>query len=438
MSLLDYERQFSQLRANSSGGHKSPHKVAMLTTVLDLIASGDITSNHIPFSEELKTQFAIRLKELGTPGDRPNPHLPFFHLRSEGFWHHQIRPGKSEQYHQLSTASGPGVINDNIFYAFLDDTLFELLQDQYNRELLRQALFTNLDDQGRLNILRQNGGWDWLECELIVADYLDMLHKHMAGQKYNKTAHRKALQAKLNSRSHGSIEYKHQNISAILVELGLPYIPGYKPASNYQSHLKRAVLAHIAARPGDLSDLTTVADTDPDVPSIIDWAKVFDPELPEKLPGVEEPQRQYLAREINFSEREQRNQRLGEHGESFVIEYEKYRLMQAGREDLVRDITWASKHQGDGLGYDIRSFDPATERELFLEVKTTKSGKYQPFYISENERAFSNDFARDYRLYRVFQFAEQPRLFILPGAIERHAALLPQQYQAAFKNTNRR
>jgi len=432
MSLLDYERRFSQLRAHSAGGHKSPHKVAMLMAVLDLIASGDITANRILFTEELKAQFVRHLKELGTPEDRPNPHLPFFHLRSEGFWHHHVRPGKSEEYAQLSTASGPGVINDHILYASLDDALFELLQDPYPRELLRQALLTNLDDQGRLNILRQNDGWDWLECELIVADYLDMLYKQMAGQKYSKAEHRRALQAKLNGRSHGSIEYKHQNISAILVELGLPYIPGYKPASNYQSDLKRAVLSHVAARPGDLSDLTTAADTDPSTPGVIDWKKVLDPELPEKLPEVREPQRQYLARNINFSEREQRNQKLGESGEHFVIEYEKYRLAQAGRQDLAREITWASKHEGDGLGYDIRSFDPSRERELFLEVKTTQSGKYQPFYISENERAFSNDYADDYRLYRVFQFAEHPRLFILPGAIEQHAELLPQQYQAAF------
>ena len=432
MSLLDYEQKFSQLRANSTGGHKSPHKVAMLMAVLDLIASGDITVNRILFTEELKAQFVRRLKELGTPDDRSTPHLPFFHLRSEGFWHLEPRPGKSEQYKQLSTASGPGVINDHIDYAFLDNALFELLQDPYPRELLRQALLTNLDDHGRLNILRQNGGWDWLECELIVADYLDMLHEQMAGQKYSKAEHRRALQAKLNGRSHGSIEYKHQNISAILVELGLPYIPGYKPASNYQSDLKRAVLAHVAARPGDVSDLTTAADTAPSTPGAIDWDKVLDPELPEKLPEVREPQRQYLARNINFSEREQRNQKLGERGESFVIEYEKYRLTQAGRRDLARDIAWASRDEGDGLGFDIRSFDPATEQPLFLEVKTTQSGKYQPFYISENERAFSNDYADDYRLYRVFQFAKQPRLFILPGAIEQHAELLPQQYQAAF------
>ncbi|TDT44547.1 uncharacterized protein DUF3883 [Halospina denitrificans] len=432
MSLLDYERRFSQLRANSAGGHKSPHKVAMLTVVIDLIASGDIASNHIPFSEQLKTRFIERLKELGTSNDRPNPHLPFFHLRSEGFWHHQVRPGKSEQYGQLSTVGGPGAIEEHILYAYLDDELFELLQNQYVRELLREALLTNLDDQARAKILRQGNGWDWLECEFTVADYLDMLHKQLAGEQYSKKKHREALKQRLNGRSDSSIEYKHQNISAILVELGLPYIPGYKPASNYQAQLKRAVLAHIAARPGDLTDLSTPAETTPSTPGVINWEKVLDPDLPEQLPQVREPQRQYLARNLNFSEREQRNRKLGERGESFVIDFEQYRLTQAGRQDLAREISWASRDNGDGLGYDILSFDPISEHPLFLEVKTTQSGKYQPFYISENERAFSNDYSDEYRLYRVYQFGDQPKLFVLPGAIEQYAALLPQQYRVSF------
>jgi hypothetical protein len=33
------------------------------------------------------------------------------------------------------------------------------------------------------------------------------------------------------------VEFKHQNISAVLEELGLPWIPGYKPKRNYQRAL---------------------------------------------------------------------------------------------------------------------------------------------------------------------------------------------------------
>lgn len=34
---------------------------AMLTVVIDLIASGDLANNRVPFSEQLKTRFVDRL-----------------------------------------------------------------------------------------------------------------------------------------------------------------------------------------------------------------------------------------------------------------------------------------------------------------------------------------------------------------------------------------
>jgi len=58
---------------------------------------------------------------------------------------------------------------------------------------------------------------------------------------------------------------------------------------------------------------------------------------------------------------------------------ERERLLELGRKDLVGDIQWTSKEMGDGAGYDIRSFQGQTDEELFIEVKTTNSGKYQQF-----------------------------------------------------------
>ena len=79
--------------------------------------------------------------------------------------------------------------------------------------------------------------WSREEVEAAVSDYLHMLTLEMSGQTYNKSEHRRNLQTKLRDRSEGSIERKHQNISAVLIDLGCPYISGYKPLSNYQSIL---------------------------------------------------------------------------------------------------------------------------------------------------------------------------------------------------------
>ena len=70
-----------------------------------------------------------------------------------------------------------------------------------------------------------------------MADYFEMLRYEANGLPYNKSEHNAALQTRLQSRSKASIEMKHQNISAILDQLGLPYIQGYKPRSNVQELL---------------------------------------------------------------------------------------------------------------------------------------------------------------------------------------------------------
>ncbi len=60
--------------------------------------------------------------------------------------------------------------------------------------------------------------WSIKEVELIVLDYFLMLSDELDGKPINKTFHRDGLK-KLINRTDGSIEYKHQNISAVLAKL---------------------------------------------------------------------------------------------------------------------------------------------------------------------------------------------------------------------------
>ena len=87
--------------------------------------------------------------------------------------------------------------------------------------------------------------WSNKEVELIVADYFNMLKDELTGREINKTKHRRQLIPILQNRSDGSIEFKHQNISAILINLGQPYIRGYLPRFNYQSILEDRVIDYI-------------------------------------------------------------------------------------------------------------------------------------------------------------------------------------------------
>src|SRR5690242_3319336 len=79
--------------------------------------------------------------------------------------------------------------------------------------------------------------WSRIEVEAAVRDYFDMLGKELRGEPYNKAEHNRQLQRLVPERTRGSIEKKHQNISAVLIELGYPYIDGYKPLSNFQRSL---------------------------------------------------------------------------------------------------------------------------------------------------------------------------------------------------------
>ena len=91
---------------------------------------------------------------------------------------------------------------------------------------------------------------DWTrdEVEAIVADYFVMLQAELSGQPYSKAEHNRGLQRRIG-RNKGSIEFKHQNISAVLVNFRQPFIAGYLPRQNYQKLLEQAVLEWLSTEP---------------------------------------------------------------------------------------------------------------------------------------------------------------------------------------------
>ncbi len=92
------------------------------------------------------------------------------------------------------------------------------------------------------------GVWTGEQNDAIVADYFAMLADDIAGRAYSKAQHNRLLQAVIG-RPRGSIEYKHQNISAVLKGLGEDWIPGYKPAFNFQASLVDAVVRWLNRHP---------------------------------------------------------------------------------------------------------------------------------------------------------------------------------------------
>jgi hypothetical protein len=69
------------------------------------------------------------------------------------------------------------------------------------------------------------GDWSDEQNDAIVADYFAMLADDISRQPYSKAEHNRNLQATIG-RPRGSIEYKHQNISAVSLKLA-PSGPAY-------------------------------------------------------------------------------------------------------------------------------------------------------------------------------------------------------------------
>jgi hypothetical protein len=263
-----------------------------------------------------------------------------------------------------------------------------------------------------------------------------MLSAELRGQGYSKAEHRRNLLPLLRDRSEGAIERKHGNISAVLIELGFPYIEGYKPFTNYQ----RLLLDVVASRLGASANLETLAAADaeiPAVPPMVDNILASLVAVPPGRASTDQVREGPLIargisakyRRVNYLEREAANASLGKAGELFILEFERARLIAAGQERLASKIEHVSVTRGDGDGFDILSFEESG-RERLIEVKTTKYGALTPFFVSSNEVEVSDRESDRYHLYRVFGFRRTPKVFDVPGSLSISFSLRPMIYRA--------
>lgn len=107
-----------------------------------------------------------------------------------------------------------------------------------------------------------------------------------------------------------------------------------------------------------------------------------------------------LVRKFDPAERDFRNRQLGTSGEEFVFNIEQRRLIELDRPDLARKVRRTAKEDGDGAGYDIRSYEP-DGKERLIEVKTTPGAAKTPFFLTRNEVGVATERADAWHLYRV-------------------------------------
>jgi hypothetical protein len=304
------------------------------------------------------------------------------------------------------------------------------------------------------NALAEHGvtGSHWSDDELdaIVADHFAMLRAQSEGQPYVKAHHARALMER-TGRSHRSVEFKHMNISAVLTELGLPTIRGYRPMANYQAAIFDALDRYLTARPdawalgmpgqtpGFAEDGATYSSPfgGGGPPQAVEGAAAPGSIIPTTTPPTPNPAKPRppglvrIIRKFDPAARDHRNRVLGLMGEQRVFDHERAFLIANDRADLARKIEWTSQERGDGAGYDIRSYAP-DGRERLIEVKATRGGATTDFFLTRTEREVSQERPDAWRLYRLHDLPTTPGLFQIKPPLEAAVNLSAETWRARF------
>jgi len=201
--------------------------------------------------------------------------------------------------------------------------------------------------------------------------------------------------------------------------------------------LATEVESFLDQRPGFLEQLAAAPTLNPSgirqAPSL-DLSQII-VEPPEKIIAPSRTDKPWLSRRgqrINFAEKDAAVRKLGKLGEEFVYHLERLRLKEAGRDDLASKVQWVAQSIGDGLGFDILSFDDADDSERMLEVKATGLGKFFPFYVTANEVRCSDDIPDQFHLFRVFNLGREQQIYILNGSLKILCQLEPILFRAVI------
>ena len=150
---------FGDLHTNVSRGKKAPHKALLLLSVIDMIDYGLIRSPHIVLSDLLVRTFDKNSHTFYSNRlfFKPKIQYPFFHMQSEPFWRLVAKAeaavnvaAEADQSYGDKKKSSPSKkqLIEQYSYAEIDRELFDLLQNQEARAVLRTHLIsTYLNNQ---------------------------------------------------------------------------------------------------------------------------------------------------------------------------------------------------------------------------------------------------------------------------------------------------
>jgi putative restriction endonuclease len=141
MEIASFIKKLPKLKVDRSKGAPAPHKAILLLSVIQSIAYNDISENKIFITAELVAKFKDNWHALVTNEKfNPNFSLPFYHLKSDGFWYLKTLPGKEILLTSSNSIKSFAGLRNAVAYAYFDDEVYSLLTNPHNREIAGQIL----------------------------------------------------------------------------------------------------------------------------------------------------------------------------------------------------------------------------------------------------------------------------------------------------------
>ena len=128
-----YRIAFLSVKQKSTNGVTNAAKPALVIAVIEAIASEEVKNNQIRF-QDIEARYISTL-EKWQPEKTPLKY-PFYHLEGDGFWHLKW---KGEQPTKRISPSAK-FLRENIDYAYFDNALWDLLQDEEARKGYVEAI----------------------------------------------------------------------------------------------------------------------------------------------------------------------------------------------------------------------------------------------------------------------------------------------------------
>jgi putative restriction endonuclease len=138
-NVSTYIKAFTRLRRSSTNGG-APHKPILLLAVLQWAAQGGIERGQVFITPELVALFRSNWNHLVSGKFDCLMSLPFFHMRTEGFWKLVPRQGAIDLENMAQFTKSLTRLDAAIAYAQLNDDLFALMLDKEANMLLQQTL----------------------------------------------------------------------------------------------------------------------------------------------------------------------------------------------------------------------------------------------------------------------------------------------------------